>query len=119
MNLSHSPPTIAVLIHDHLVRSGMTEVELAEMVGVDQAQISRWRRGAAVPRVGAVVELAAALELDPGDVETARGESLRVRDRSAKLAPTPREELADLRAELRKARAKIARLEQKLRRRDR
>lgn len=47
-------PTGATPWHDRLHRArelaGLTQVELAALVGVGPGQVSRWERGAAVPR---------------------------------------------------------------------
>lgn len=107
--------TIADLVHHFIVRTGLTDAELGDLVGVHQSQISRWRRGVGVPRESYVVPLAEALDVDPEIVEAARveGERLRI-ELAEKNEASLDEELRRIRSELRKARARIARLEQKL-----
>ena len=41
----------------------LTQHDLADMLDVDQADISRWERGLHVPRAGTLVRLAGALEV--------------------------------------------------------
>lgn len=112
--------TVADLIGRHLVRTGLTDSEFADLVGVHQTQISRWRRGVGVPRSSQISELAEALDLEEKTVEAARvrGDALRLRlaDESPRSAD-PREELRRVRSELKKSKARIARLEAKLRER--
>lgn len=110
--MTNARPTIAVLIHDYLIREGVTENEFARLLGADQAQVSRWRRGTGVPRATWNDELAAVLGLAAEDIERARLESSKVRGAVSKSSPA--DELRDLKSELRQARARIARLEAKL-----
>ena len=49
-------------------RAGLTQVELAERVGVGQSQIADWERGRNVPSVQSCVKLALALGVDAGVV---------------------------------------------------
>lgn len=44
---------------------GMTQRELSELSGVSLPQITRYETGKSTPRLGAVLKIAAALELDP------------------------------------------------------
>lgn len=109
-------PTIADLIHEHLVRTGLTDGELGDLVGVHQTQISRWKRGAGVPRASYVPVLAELLDLPEDEIEEAReeGERLRV-ELAEKRSSDPREELRRVRRELRATQAKVKRLEERLR----
>jgi transposase-like protein len=110
-SVTNSGETIATLLHAFLVREGMTDAGLAELIGADQTQISRWRRGAHVPRSAWIPVIAETLGLDEETVERVRRENL------GKIHSTdPREELRRTREELRRAKAKIARLEERLRR---
>ena len=61
---SGRPSSLAVLRTD----AGMTQVELAERVGVGQSQIADWERGRNVPSVQSCVKLAFALGVDAGVV---------------------------------------------------
>ena len=61
---SGRPSSLAVLRTD----AGMTQVELAERVGVGQSQIADWERGRNVPSVQSCVRLALALGVDAGVV---------------------------------------------------
>jgi transposase-like protein len=117
-SVTNSGETIATLLHAFLVREGMTDAGLAELIGADQTQISRWRRGAHVPRSAWIPVIAETLGLDEETVEAARVEGERVRrENLGKIHSTdPREELRRTREELRRAKAKIARLEERLRR---
>lgn len=109
--------TIASYLHDHLVATGLTEVEAADMLGVDQTQVSRWRRGQTVPRRGNLEALAELLDVDVDDLERARDVSEALRAEVAERGAVDVEaELARTRAELRKAAARIKRLEERLRR---
>jgi len=42
---------------------GLSQAELARRIGVDDAQVSRWRRGLVVPSVGHLQRIAAALDV--------------------------------------------------------
>lgn len=42
---------------------GLTQAEIARRIGVDDAQVSRWRRGLVVPSVGHLQRIADALDL--------------------------------------------------------
>jgi predicted transcriptional regulator len=42
-------PTIAYLVHKHLVDTGIPEKTLAERFGVSQRAVSKWRTGEAEP----------------------------------------------------------------------
>ena len=113
--MATSDETIATLLHKYLVRTGLTDGEFASLLGVDQAQISRWRRGVGVPRQSWNEPLAEVLELPAAEIEEARCEGEKVRaDVAALRTVDTKEELKKTRAELRAARAKIARLEAKL-----
>jgi transcriptional regulator with XRE-family HTH domain len=118
-DVSRGTETIASLLHSHLVREGMTDAEFAHLIGSDQTQISRWRRGSNVPRAVWIPALAECLGLDEKTVEAARLEGERVRvEHAGKAHPAdPREELRAVRSELRRARAQIAGLEERLRKR--
>lgn len=109
-------PTVADLVHEYLTRNGLTDEELADLVGVHQTQISRWKRGTGVPRAAYIPALAEVLDLDEDVVEDARveGERLRV-ELAEKRSTDPKEELRRTRRELRAAQAKVKRLEAKLR----
>lgn len=107
--------TIAGLLHDYMVRTGSTEAELGELLGVDQTQVGRWKRGETVPRPANLDGLADLLDVDVDELEVARVESERVRDEvKARKRVDPETELRKVRDELRKARARIARLEREL-----
>lgn len=110
-------PTVADLVHECLVRTGLTDAELGDLIGVHQSQISRWKRGAGVPRESYVTALAEVLDLPDDVVEDARveGERLRV-ELAARREKDPKEELRRMKKELRAAQAKAKRLEEKLRR---
>lgn len=115
--MTKNEETVADLIARHLVRSGLTDAEFGDLVGVHQTQISRWRRGQGVPRASYVPALAEVLDVDEARVEAARvrGDALRVRLAGERPTSTdPREELRRLRAELRKRDAEIARLRKRL-----
>jgi transcriptional regulator with XRE-family HTH domain len=107
--------TIADLIHSYLTRTGLTDGEFGDLVGVHQTQISRWKRGTGVPRVSYVEELAEVLDVDVVVVEAARvnGEAIRV-DLAKKGQTDPATELARVKKELKKAIARVARLERDL-----
>ena len=111
-----SAKPLAVLLLEHELAEGLTDVELAERLGTDQAQVSRWRRGIGVPRSSWIPVLAEELDVDEETPEESRVESERLRKELAeKKTVDPKEELKRTRAELRAANAKIRRLEEKLR----
>ena len=49
-------------------RVGLTQQDLADRMGNDQSGISAWESGRYLPRVGSVVRLAEALEIEPGEL---------------------------------------------------
>ena len=109
---------IASYLHDYMVRTGRTEMEVGELLGVDQTQVSRWRRGATVPRPANLEAIAELLDVDVGELEAARETSERLRAEVAERgAGDPAVELAKVRAENRKLLARIRRLEDRLRER--
>lgn len=59
----------------------MSHAEVAAAAGISASQVSRIERGAAVPRLDTIIGLAAALDLNPGDL---------VRDISADGLPPSR-----------------------------
>lgn len=108
---------IASYLHDHMVRTGRTEAEVGDLLGVDQTQVSRWRRGATVPRPANLEALAELLEVDVAELDAARGVSERLRVEVAeRRAGSPEAELAEVRAENRRLKARIRRLEEQLKR---
>ena len=107
--------TIAEYLHAYEVRHALTDEEVADLVGVHQTQISRWKRGVGVPRSSYLPALAEVLDVDVDELEAAREASEELRaELAAKRAASPTEELAQVRAELRAAKARIKRLEAKL-----
>ncbi|WP_320672402.1 helix-turn-helix domain-containing protein [Patulibacter defluvii] len=56
-------------------RRGWSQAELAERVGVDKGQVSRWERGATRPRAGTLRRAAEALQCDYGWLESGRGQA--------------------------------------------
>jgi transcriptional regulator with XRE-family HTH domain len=111
-----SGTTISSLLHDQMVRTGATETEVAELLGTDQSQVGRWRRGSTIPRVSALKALSEYLGVDVHELELARVESEHVRaDLAARKNAEPERE-RDLHCaeELKAAKARIKRLELKL-----
>lgn len=109
------PETIATLLHEYLVREGLTDAEFASLVGTDQAQVSRWHRGVGIPRASWDDEMAEILGVDGPTIEEARRQGDKIRkERLGKDRLDPDEELRRAKSDLRKANAKIARLEAKL-----
>lgn len=109
------PRTLAGLLHDYMVEHGATETEVADLLGVDQTQVGRWRRGATVPLAANLEPLAELLGVEVDELEEVRVESERVRaDVAARKAVDPNEELRRVRDELKRAEAKIKRLERRL-----
>jgi transcriptional regulator with XRE-family HTH domain len=114
MNQQNSIPsgrTISSFLHDHIVRTGATETEVGECLGVDQSQVSRWRRGGSVPRRSNMAALAELLGIDPHDLELVRVESQHVH---ANLATRKKWNLHKITEELEAVKVKIELLELKL-----
>lgn len=117
MNNTKDRRPIASYLHDYMLTTGRTEAEVADYLGVDQTQISRWVRGITVPRPANLETLAELLGVDVSVLEAAleRSEEIR-RELAETRAVSPAVERDQLKAELKRAEAKIKRLEQKLRR---
>jgi transcriptional regulator with XRE-family HTH domain len=114
-NTIHEGATIASLVHNYAVRSGLTESQLAELVGTDQTQAGRWRRGVTVPRASNMAALADLLNVDVIELEGVRVESERVRaEVAARKKKSPEADFAKISAELKASKARIKRLELKL-----
>lgn len=47
-------------------RKGLTQAGLAEVLGVEQPTVQRWEAGKREPDLGQLIQLAAALDVDPG-----------------------------------------------------
>ena len=115
-NQIHEGATIAGLVHDFIVTTGSTEAELSELLAVDQAQVSRWRRGNTVPRHANMASLADVLGVDYAELEACRVASERVRAELAeRKRKSPEADLEKVLAELKTTRAKVKRLERELR----
>jgi transcriptional regulator with XRE-family HTH domain len=111
----HEGATIASLIHNYAVRSGLTETQLAELIGTDQTQTGRWRRGVTVPRASNMAALAELLQVDVLELEAVRVESEKVRAEVAdRKKKSPETDLAKMAADLKKSKARILRLERQL-----
>jgi transcriptional regulator with XRE-family HTH domain len=114
-NPIHEGATIASLVHNYAVRSGLTETQLAELVGTDQTQAGRWRRGVTVPRASNMAALAELLGVDVLELEGVRIESERVRaEVAAQKKKSPEADFAKIKAELKASKARIKRLELQL-----
>jgi transcriptional regulator with XRE-family HTH domain len=108
--------TIAVMLHNFMVRGGLTETQVAELVGADQAQVGRWRRGKTTPRAANLSALAELMGVDAGTIQAARAESERVRVEVAdRKKASPEADYAKIAGELKSATARIKRLERQLR----
>ena len=94
-----------------MVRTGATESEVADLVGSNQSQVSRWRAGGSVPRAEWVLPLAELFDVDVDDVEVARVEGAKVRDMVDRSKPTIEDQLKSARSEIRTLRAKLKRAE--------
>jgi transcriptional regulator with XRE-family HTH domain len=112
----HPGATIAGLLHDHLIRSGLSETEAGQYLGVDQSQVGRWRRGVTVVRATNLPALAEFLGVDAVELEAARVESERVRADVAarKAGNSPEDDFAKMKADLKASAARIKRLERQL-----
>lgn len=49
-------------------RTGLTQRALAARMGRDQSRIAKWEGGKCLPRTVAIVRLAEALEIEPGEL---------------------------------------------------
>lgn len=47
-------------------KAGLSQRELAERMGQSQRRVVEWESGKLCPRIGSIVRLAEALEIDPG-----------------------------------------------------
>lgn len=108
---------IASYLHEYLLTTGRTEAQVADLLGVDQTQISRWVRGVTVPRPANLEAIAELLGVSVEELEEARERSEEVRrELVATRETSPEVQLSEVQAELKKARARIRRLEDRLRR---
>ena len=105
--------TIASLLNQRMSENGATEVEVAELLGVSQAQVSRWRNGITVPSESNVTVVAGYLGLD----DTTMSEVLLVSKRHKRWAQSRgatkselQQRLALAQVQLREAEAEISRL---------
>lgn len=57
---------IGELIHRLLRERGLTQLQLAECLGVSDKAVSKWERGLGCPELSLLPELAEALEVDMG-----------------------------------------------------
>jgi len=64
---------VGALIHQLLWRRGMRQTELAKALGVTQATVSRKLHGRQPLTVQELVQIAAVLGVDPGELLTAAG----------------------------------------------
>ena len=48
------------------LRKGFTQGDLAEKLGVEQPTVQRWEKGKREPSLGQLIELARALDIEPG-----------------------------------------------------
>lgn len=114
-NPIHEGATIASLVHNFAVRGGLSETRLAELIGVDQTQAGRWRRGITVPRASNMAALAELLRVDVIELEGVRVESEKVRaEVAARKKNSPETDFAKIQAELKQSKARILRLEREL-----
>ena len=58
------------LIKDARVRSGLTQAELGDMIGVTNKAVSRWEKGESFPDVGVLESLSDALHIEIEDIVT-------------------------------------------------
>jgi len=61
-------PDVGASIRLHRIASGQTQTELAETIGATQQQVSWWESGRNEPGAYAIIKIAAALGIDPGDL---------------------------------------------------
>ncbi len=67
-NCGQVPPkreTLGEGIRRFRERRGMTGVELAERLGINQSQVSRWETGGVIPRAGTLKRISDALGMTP------------------------------------------------------
>ena len=114
-NPIHPGATIASLLHNFMLRGGFTEQQASELLGVDQTQTGRWRRGVTVPRAANMAAMADLFNVDVIELEGVRIESERVRAEVAELKKaSPETNTAKILAELKASKARIKRLERQL-----
>lgn len=59
---------LAGLIRDHRHQTGLTQTQLAELLGVSQTTISWWESGRVEPSVARIRQLIDHLNIDPDDI---------------------------------------------------
>ena len=55
-------------IRQYRERAGLTQKELAELVGVNHSAVSFWENGKAAPTTANIIKLANVLQCKPGDL---------------------------------------------------
>jgi transcriptional regulator with XRE-family HTH domain len=81
----------------------MTQVDLADKVGVVSGQVSKWERGLSLPSARKLAKLAAVLNLDVGELAE------RFADASQEDAVAARRQLSDVRRDLEFALKQVSR----------
>jgi transcriptional regulator with XRE-family HTH domain len=56
-------------IRDLRIARGLTQIELAKIVGIHQVQVSYWETGRSVPSGPSLQKIATALDVDANDIE--------------------------------------------------
>lgn len=69
---SQNTGDLGTRLRDARVRAGLTQGELADKVGANQASVSQWEIGRATPRPRALAKLRAVLDLDGGEAASAQ-----------------------------------------------
>lgn len=59
-------PDIGYNIRQYREGAGLTQTELAEIIGVGQARVADWENNKVEPKASSIIALAKALQVDPG-----------------------------------------------------
>jgi transcriptional regulator with XRE-family HTH domain len=70
--MASRPVPVGGRIRDARIAKGLTQDQLAELVGVDQGRVSRWESGKRVPRIHETPTLIAVLGLSWSDFDPHR-----------------------------------------------
>lgn len=103
---------LAQVLTQEMEKRGLSQRQLAELVGAPEASVSRWLNNGVAPRDSQLARIAVALDLSMAVVSAAVDETRIARVRAA--ANDVRANRAALEEELRRLRAQVERVERRL-----